>query len=133
MDDKKSVATVFYHAFNANDGAIFDQILAANWINHPADPGQPNTPEGFKRAVQQTHAALEGFHIEIEAMVAEGDLVVCRIAMQGRHVGDIEHRKASGRQVSFSGMDMHRIVDGRILETWHFENYDGLNPELAVE
>lgn len=66
-------------------------------------------------------------------MVAEGDLVVCRIAMQGRHVGDIAHRKASGRQVSFTGMDMHRIVNGQILDTWHFENDDGLNPALTVE
>ncbi|WP_240431496.1 ester cyclase [Pectobacterium parmentieri] len=84
---------------------------------------------GFKHAVTHTHAAFEGFHIDIEAVVAENDLVVCRIAMSGQHIGDFDRWKASGQQVRFSGMDMHRIEGGRISETWHFENFDGLKIE----
>lgn len=131
MNDHKALAAAFYQAFNANDAAAFDRLLADNWINHPADPGQPNTPAGFKRAVAHTHAAFAGFHIEVEAVVAEHDLIVCRIAMSGRHVADFDQWKASGRQVRFSGMDMHRIENGRIRETWHFENYEGLKTETA--
>ncbi|MCE9732676.1 ester cyclase [Pectobacterium sp. IFB5596] len=129
MSDNSSLAAAFYQAFNTNDSAAFDRLLATNWVNHPADPGQPNTPAGFKRAVAQTHAAFEGFHIDIEAVVVENDLIVCRIAMSGRHIGDFDCWKASGRQVRFSGMDMHRIEGGRISETWHFENFDGLKTE----
>ncbi|WP_072034315.1 ester cyclase [Pectobacterium fontis] len=126
MNDHVSLATAFYQAFNANDSTAFDRLLATDWINHPADPGQPNTPAGFKHAVAYTHAAFEGFHINIEAVVAENDLVVCRIAMNGRHIRDFDHWKASGKQVRFTGMDMHRIEGGKIRETWHFENFDGL-------
>ncbi|MFJ5365669.1 ester cyclase [Pectobacterium punjabense] len=129
MSDNSSLAVAFYQAFNTNDSTAFDRLLATNWVNHPADPGQPNTPAGFKRAVAQTHAAFEGFHIDIEAIVSENDLIVCRIAMSGRHIGDFDCWKASGRQVRFSGMDMHRIEGGRISETWHFENFDGLKTE----
>ncbi|QDQ87468.1 ester cyclase [Alcaligenaceae bacterium SJ-26] len=126
MNTHTAIAQAFYHAFNNNDVSAFDHLLAAGWVNHPADPGQPNTPAGFKRAVELTHAAFERFHIDIEAVVAEHDLVVCRITMRGRHVADFDTWKASGREVCFSGMDMHRIDAGKIQETWHFENFDGL-------
>lgn len=124
--ETKALVAAFYQAFNANDCIAFDTVLASNWVNHPADLGQPNTPEGFKRAVAHTHRAFEGFHIDVQAVVAEADLVVCRINMNGRHVADFDHYPASGRSVQFTGMDMHRVKDGVIHETWHFENFDGL-------
>lgn len=127
MTDAHALAGAFYRAFNHNDGAAFDTLLVPHWINHPADPGQPATPAGFRNAVAETHTALEGFHIEVEAVVAEGDLVVSRIAMCGRQVGAFADRAPSGREVRFAGMDMHRIEAGRIVETWHFENFDGLD------
>ncbi|KHN92924.1 hypothetical protein KKH3_29510 [Pectobacterium actinidiae] len=46
--------------------------------------------------------------------------------MSGRHINDFDHWKASGKSVRFIGMNMHRIEEGRIKETWHFENFDGL-------
>ncbi|WP_080756545.1 ester cyclase [Pectobacterium actinidiae] len=62
----------------------------------------------------------------MDAVVAENDLIVCRITMSGRHINDFDHWKASGKSVRFIGMNMHRIEEGRIKETWHFENFDGL-------
>ncbi|THU04151.1 ester cyclase [Lampropedia puyangensis] len=116
----------FYDAFNRNDVATFEQLLAPHWVNHPADPGQANTPDGFKRGVAQTHAAFEQFHITIEAVVQENDLIVARITMTGRHTSPFAGIAPSGQQVTFTGMDMHRISNNTIEETWHFENFDGL-------
>ncbi|WP_218643469.1 ester cyclase [Pseudomonas hunanensis] len=71
-------------------------MLSDNWINHPADPGRENNREGFKGGVQDFHAAFEGFDIRRDAMVSEGDLVVCRITMSGRHVGALGDWQPSG-------------------------------------
>ena len=124
-EDDKRLVSAFYDAFNTLDNAAFDRILDADWVNHPADPGHPNTPAGVKRGVVDFHQAFAEFHIEREVMVAEGEYVVCRITMTGRHVGDFGDWKASGEWVRFHGMDMHRVAHGKIVETWHFENFDG--------
>ncbi len=118
----KALVVAFYEAFTGRDLAAFDDILAAGWINHPADPGRENNRDGFKAGVADFHAAFEGFRIRRDALVAEGDLVVCRITMTGRHVGVLGEWQPDGRDVTFHGMDMHRIEQGRIAETWHFES-----------
>ena len=116
-----AIVIAFYEAFARADLAAFDGILAPDWVNHPADPGRENTPEGFKGGVQDFHEAFQGFRLERDALVAQGDLVVCRITMTGRHVKALGPWQPSGRMVRFHGMDMHRLRDGRIVETWHFE------------
>lgn len=121
QNHNKALVIAFYEAFNAGERERFPDILAADWVNHPADPGRENTPAGFMEAVGDFHAAFEGFRISREALVAEGDLVVCRITMSGRHVAALGTWQPDGNMTTFSGMDMHRIRDNRIVETWHFE------------
>lgn len=118
---EKALVVAFYEAFGARDLAAFDAILAPGWVNHPADPGRSNDPAGFKAGVGDFHDAFVGFRIHRDALIAEGDLVVCRITMTGRHVGRLGDWQPDGREVALHGMDMHRIEDGRIAETWHFE------------
>ena len=114
----------FYDAFNQCDLAAFDNILSPSWINHPADPGHENTPEGFKMGMQDFHTAFEDFHITRDAIVAEDDLVVCRITMSGRHVARLGSWQPDGELKTFFGMDMHRLENRRIAETWHFERME---------
>lgn len=117
----KEIVRRFYEAFSAGDVAVFDTILSPAFVNHPADPGRSNDVAGFRAGVADFHAAFEGFAIRRDAMVAEDDLVVCRITMHGRHVAALGEWQPNGQEIVFHGMDMHRIHEGRIAETWHFE------------
>lgn len=121
LDQPKAIVTAFYEAFTAGAVERFDTLLAPGFINHPADPGRSNDREGFKQGVADFHAAFAGFRIQRDALIAEGDLVVCRITMTGRHIAALGDWQPSGEAVTFHGMDMHRIEAGRIAETWHFE------------
>lgn len=123
LDEHRALVTAFYHTFSLADVTQFDVLLASDWINHPTDPGRKNNREGFKGGLQDFHAAFENFHIHIDAIVAENDLIVCRITMSGRHIGTLGHLQPSGNDIVFSGMDMHRITGGKIAETWHFERF----------
>lgn len=122
----KALVARFYQAFNADDAAQFRAILAPDWADHPEAPGQKPGPAGLIDVVGAFRAAFEGLVITPEAVVAEGDLVVVRIRLEGRHVKPFFGHPASGRQVVFPGMDMHRIAAGLIQETWHFEHTDML-------
>lgn len=54
---------------------------------------------------------------------------VCRSILAGTPVGEFGGYPASGRPAWFAAMDMHRIEDGRIKETWHFERLETLGDE----
>ncbi|EKI9308947.1 ester cyclase [Salmonella enterica] len=120
-EDNTAVVVAFYEAFSHAELDAFDVILSPSWVNHPADPGHESTPEGFSKGVLDFHTAFEDFHITRDALVAQGDFVVCRITMTGRHVGRLGNWLPDGKLKTFYGMDMHRLKYGRIEETWHFE------------
>lgn len=124
--DGHRLTEAFYQRFTQGDPRAIADLLGPGWVNHPADPGQSDDIDGFVAGVEDFRAAFEGLTITREATVAEGDLIVCRIEISGRHVAEFAGYPATGREVRFPGMDMHRIDGGLIAETWHFEHLEGL-------
>ena len=62
---------------------------------------------------------LDGFRMEIDEQIAEGDRVATRVTIHGTHTGDYMGLKASGKEVSFGGLALDRLEDGKIVESWH--------------
>src|SRR5262249_59589068 len=61
--------------------AVADEIIAPDYVRHdPGDPFPARGPEDVKRLVTMLRTMLPDLNIEIEAMVAEGDMVVSRYA-----------------------------------------------------
>ena len=56
--------------------------------------------------------------------MAEGDLVATRFTAAGMQTGPFQGIPPTGRRVTYSGIDINRIADGRIVEAW--VSYDAL-------
>ena len=61
---------------------------------------------------------LPDFEIEVEAMVAEGDVVVSRYTVTGTDVRDYMGMPPTGRTVRTTAIQMFRFADGKIVESW---------------
>jgi len=42
-----------------------------------------------------------------------------RVRVQGTHTGSLMGETPTGKKVSFRGLDMVRIKDGKAIEVWH--------------
>jgi predicted ester cyclase len=62
--------------------------------------------------VRQTYADL---HLSIERQIAEDELVVTCITARGTHVGSWLGIKPTGKLVTFTGVNVDRVVGGRIV------------------
>ena len=59
--------------------ATADEIIAPDYVRHdPGDPFPAQGPDDVKRIVTMLRAMLPDFRIDVETLVAEGDLVVSR-------------------------------------------------------
>ena len=68
-------------------------------------------------------------HIVLD-QIAEGDCVVERIRYFATHCGTFMGIPATGRKVTFTGMDWVRFEDGKIVERWGVASEDDLRQQL---
>ena len=90
--------------FNQGHLEVADEIGAPTYRRHdPGDPFVVEGPEDLKRLVSMLRAQVPNLHISVEDVIAEGDKVVTRY---------------TGANGTLSGMQIFRLVDGKIVESW---------------
>jgi predicted ester cyclase len=82
--------------------------------------------------VRAYRVAFPDLRIEIEREVADHDHVVQYGFISGTHGGTFIGQPATGKTARFAYMDMHRIVDGMIVESWHVEDIAGMMYQLGL-
>jgi len=106
---------------------IADQLYASGYVDHVGrgpEPAEVEGIEGIKAAVSAFRNAFPDLAYKVEDQIAEGDLVVTRFSARGTHLGAFLGAAPTGRVVTYSGIDINRVRDGRIVESW--VNYDAL-------
>ena len=69
---------------------------------------------------------------DIVDLVAEGDKVAVSINVTGTYKGEFQGIPATGKQVSFTAMDILTIVDGKITEEWATADMMGLMQQIGA-
>ena len=118
-DNKATAHRVFEEVLNQGNLAVVDELFDASYIGY--DPGVPapiHGVEGYKQYVRMYSTAFPDAHYTIEDMIAEGDKVVVRWTARGTHQGAFRGIPPTGKQVTITGVEIHRVVGGKIVEGW---------------
>ncbi len=68
----------------------------------------------------------------IEEMVAEGERVATRKTFRGTHRGELMGIPPTGKVVEIGLIDIVRLVDGKVVESWSAADDLGLLRQLGV-
>lgn len=110
---------------------VIDEICAANYASHV--PGFPTMDrDGDKRLVGAMHAGFPDLQFTVEDQIAEGDLVQHVLTARGTHQAEFMGIPPTGRSVTVTGMNINRIADGAIAESWGVIDVLGLLQQLGV-
>jgi steroid delta-isomerase-like uncharacterized protein len=63
--------------------------------------------------------------------IAEGDKVAACWTVTGTHQGELMGIPPSGKEVTFTGMTIHRFADGKIVENWWSYDAMGMMQQIA--
>jgi steroid delta-isomerase-like uncharacterized protein len=119
--------------FNAGNFDGVEEILAADYVHHdPTTQEFGSGIEGFKRLIGYYREAFPDLKITFDDQFGAGDRVVDRWTGNGTHQGELMGIPATGKPISAMGMSIHRIVDGRIAETWNIYDAAGMLRQLGV-
>ena len=118
-DANKALVRRFYEEIDAGNLDAMDELVAEDYIDHspPPFPGLASGREGLKQAFEIFWKATPGHHV-IEDQIAEGDKVVTRLRGRATFTGEILGIPPNGKVVEITGLSIHRIADGKLVEHW---------------
>ncbi len=121
--EPRQIASRWYDAFARHDADLLDTILAPNWVDLPSPPTAPHGPAAAREAMAMLFGAFPDFDIRIEDIIQEGNKVVVRSTITGTQRGAFAGLPATGRPMTIQAVDIHEIKAGRIIRTWHTEDW----------
>ena len=105
-------------ALNRGNLDAIDEFMPPNFVEHEPLPVPAAGREGVKQFFAQLRSGLPDLQMTIEDLIAEGDRVVARFVVRGTHQGAFLGIPPTGKSVGFTGIDIVRIANGRIVEHW---------------
>jgi steroid delta-isomerase-like uncharacterized protein len=96
---------------------LLDDLITPGFVGHDGAGGLMDR-DGYRAAVQMLHAAFPDLIVTVEDQLAERDRVSTRWWASGTHAGAFVGIPPTGRTVTISGIDIHRVDRGRIAELW---------------
>lgn len=114
---------------------VIDELYAPDYVDNVSRGPEPTTvrgPDGLKAAVTLFRAAFPDLRYEVDEQVAEGEVVVTRFSAAGTHMRPFLGAAPTERRVAYGGIDINRVRDGRIVESWVQYDALGLLQQLGI-
>jgi predicted ester cyclase len=89
---------------------LADELFSEDHELHPEALEVGRGPEGMKRAFAGLHEEFPDVHVDIESIVAEGDMVAVRLTFSGTHA-------PSGDRATWPEMVFARFSEGKAVES----------------
>jgi predicted ester cyclase len=126
-EENKAIVRRFYtEVMGQGNLDVLDELVAEDFKDHgEALFGSPQSRDELRESIIGGHSIFPDFNVHIEDMIAEGEMVGVRGTMQCHHQGQFLNVAPTGNELSWKGLAMWRIVDGKIVERWF--NSDSLS------
>jgi predicted ester cyclase len=132
-DDKRLLRRALEEIYSNGNLELADELVHPEFVNHePAHPDMPAGPESVKQTVRGLHDTFGELRFEVHDEITEGDKVVQRVTMSGRHIGPLMGNEPTGKAFSMRQVHIWRIADGKIAEHWGSRDDLGLLTQLGL-
>jgi len=120
VERNKAVSRRWIEVFNDRDDAAEADVRAHGYVAYAPVSLEPNPldSEAWARFLAGFVEAFPDLHLKVENAVGEGDLVAQRVRFAGTHTGEFQGLPPTNKKVEFSGLELNRLVDGRVVEHW---------------
>ncbi|WFE62843.1 ester cyclase [Micromonospora sp. WMMD714] len=131
--DEANVAVVqrVSDAVNAHRYDELNELFGPGFVDHNPAWDVESLSE-LKGIIVAAHEALD-FRADLDGLYpAEGQRVIMHITFTGRHVGRFFGIEPTGKEVSWTSVEVYRLADGKVVERWTQADTAGLMAQLGV-
>lgn len=132
-EQNKAVVRRFYDAFEADDQAALNEVLAPDLVAYSHGAPGPQNREVHVQGIRMWNTAFGDTHFTIEEQIAEGDKVATRVTMRSVHNrGDFQGLSPTGKEIVTGGVTIESIKDGKIAERRVSSDWGSMMQQLGL-
>jgi predicted ester cyclase len=132
-DQNKEVVRRFFRAFEDQDEAALASVLSPNLQAYAHGNLEPVDRDTMLQAIKGWHTSFSGTRFVLEDVVAEGDLVACRVTMHAVHSGgEFQGIAPAGAPITSESLTLEQVKDGLIVERRVATNWEDIKQQLTA-
>ena len=135
-EENKALATRYNDAWQSGDLEAIKEIFSPDFVWHTTEGEDLSLDEMIKVGTnnyERYKAAFPDMTFINEDVIVKGDKVITRYAFKGTHTGDVEGFPATGNELEMSGIEIIRLENGKIVESWEELNLLRFMQQLGME
>jgi steroid delta-isomerase-like uncharacterized protein len=130
-NNKELVRRMWEDVWSEGNLDAMETYFASDFVLYDPPTGGNMNRARFKEVVRVIRGGFPDLRGRIDPILAEGDLVACRLVSSGTHTREYFGLGPTGKKVNLTEIYIHRIRDGKIIESW-FESFgQGFSYQLA--
>jgi steroid delta-isomerase-like uncharacterized protein len=131
--NKKTVLHFYEEVWNKGNVDVALEVFADDYMRHDLRPTKALAgAEGQRRIAEDFRSAFPDLTFNVDLVLAEGDLVAARWTAQGTNTGRWGDQAPTGNSVTFSGVNIFRFAQGKVIEIWNHRDDLGLMQHLGA-
>ena len=115
---------LIYEVGNKGNLNVVKEIFDTDYVSHNPAGANITGPQEYKQFISDLRTAFPDLRFIINDRFTKEDKVVARWTVHGTHKGEFMGIPPSGKEVTVTGIVIHRFAGDKIQETW--EEYDAL-------
>jgi predicted ester cyclase len=119
QDPATIVRRLIEDGFNSGNLEVADEVVSPDLIEHQNfGPDHAPGADGVKAVIASLRRAFPDFHLEIDDLAVDGDVVWLRMTGTGTNDGSFMGHAPTGRTMRTAVFDALRVEGGLIVEHW---------------
>ena len=129
LEKNKKIIRTFFNILNKKDLSLLDDYIHPDYIEHTMNL---KGLEGVKQMMTMFYKGFPDFNVRIEKIIGEDDMVWVKVKITGTHLGEYNGLTPTGKKVIFSGVDIARLENGKIIEAESVNDFLDFYKDLNV-
>ncbi len=131
--NEEIVRRLYREVWNGENPEAAEELIGEAYEMHERDlPDRDAGPAKYRGLVEMTRDIFPDMTFVIEDLIAVDDRVAVRWTMRGTHEGAAYGMEPTGRAVEMTGIEINRLADGRLVETWTQSDQLGMMAQIGA-
>ncbi len=125
---------LYHSVWNERRLEFIEQVIAeTHALGDPTVSGRGVGPSAYRRQVERFFAGLPDLKFIVDDTNSEGDKLVVYWTITGTHRGEFLGVPPTNKRVSFTGITINQIANGKILESTVIWDGLGLMKQFGID